>query len=71
MAASQHLSEGQFPEQTFRYAVDYATDHDEMSAGRSKTTYVSVQARNETEASLTAAQMAGRHGIPVGTRKLP
>lgn len=76
MSASENLSEHQFPEQVFReqvfrYAVDYAPDHDEMSAGRSKTTYVSVMAKNETEANLTAAQMASRHGIATGTRKLP
>jgi hypothetical protein len=70
MPAARHLQSEQFPEHTYQYEVEYAEDHDEMTAGRSKKTYVSVMAANEQEANLTAAQMGGRHGIPTGTKRL-
>jgi hypothetical protein len=68
MSAHQNLNPDQF--QTYRYEVEYAPTHEDMSAGRSKKTYVSVMEKNETEANLTAAQMVWRHGIPTATKRI-
>jgi len=54
----------------YTYKVEYAEDHEAMAKGEYKSTTVTVQAKNETEANLTAAQMAGRHGIPTSTKLL-
>jgi hypothetical protein len=70
MSARHNLSRDQFPEHTYQYEVEYAPTHEDMSAGRSKKTYVSVMEKNEAAANLTAAQMVWRHGIPTSTKRV-
>ncbi len=52
----------------YTYEVDYAVDHEAMQRGEFQTSKVKVEAHNEAEANLLAAQMVGHRGIPVATR---
>jgi hypothetical protein len=53
----------------YTYEVQYSEDHEAMQKGQYKTAYVKVQADNEPDANLQAAQMSAvRGGIPTSTK---
>lgn len=60
----------QFHGNQYTYLASYAEDHEAMRRGEYKDKKVRVQASDEPTANLIAAQMVGRHGIPVATKLL-
>lgn len=55
---------------TYRFRASYSVDHDAMRRAEYEHVYVTVRAPDVVTASLRAAQMSGRHGIPVATEQL-
>lgn len=54
----------------YRFEVEYAVDHDALARAEYQRSFVTVEAENETEAELAAAQMVGHRGIPTATRRV-